>query len=117
MYEKPYSTQEPRGFSHREIQNIRDKAVGGDIFSGNPNKEKIREMRKKQMSGSGNHQYKKPKTQKMIDSVKETNSKKVVIDGVVYNSIKEASKKLNIKETTICYRLKAKSFENYKYLK
>lgn len=100
-----------------DCYNIKDRAIGGDIFTGNPNKEKIRQMRKNQMSGSNNHQYKKPKTQKMINSVKEANSKKIIIDGVMYNSIKEASEKLNIKETTICYRLKSNSFKNYQYLK
>lgn len=39
------------------LVNISCGGDGGDIFTNNPRKEKIREMRRKQMSGSGNHRY------------------------------------------------------------
>ncbi|MDU6503496.1 MAG: hypothetical protein E6533_13800 [Klebsiella pneumoniae] len=42
--------------------NVKLSSVGGDIFTTNPRKEEIREMRKQQMRGQGNHQYGKPKT-------------------------------------------------------
>lgn len=96
--------------------NISNSAIGGgDNFTRNPRKEKIRKMRVKQMSGKGNHQYGKPKTEKMIQSVKKANSKKIIVDGVLYNSIKEYSKISGVKETTICYRLRSENFKNYQY--
>ena len=39
------------------------------------------------MSGKGNDQYGKPKTEKMIKSVTESNSKKIIVEGKTYNSI------------------------------
>lgn len=47
-----------------EYYNLKFTAIGGDIFTNHPEKEKIRQMRVKQMSGEGNHQYGKPKTKK-----------------------------------------------------
>lgn len=101
-----------------EFYNIKVSAVGGDIFSFNPRKELIREKRKKQMSGEGNHQFGKPKTDRMIESVKVANSKAIQIEGHVYPSVTEASKALKINTTTICYRLNSKSarFHDYIYL-
>ncbi|TVY05504.1 hypothetical protein FPZ49_29870 [Paenibacillus cremeus] len=46
-----------------------------------PDKENIRKMRVSQMSGTGNHQYQKPKTQRMIQSVKDANSKPIIVNG------------------------------------
>jgi hypothetical protein len=39
------------------LVNISSGGDGGDVFTNNPRKEEIREMRRKQMSGSGNHRY------------------------------------------------------------
>lgn len=39
------------------LVNISTGGDGGDVFTNNPRKEEIREMRRKQMSGSGNHRY------------------------------------------------------------
>lgn len=41
----------------------------------------------------------------------------ICIDGIVYNSIKEASKKTGIKYNTIQKRLKNQKFTNYSYIK
>jgi len=97
--------------------NIKLTSIGGDVFTYNPRKEEIRDMRKKQMSGNNNHQYGKPKTKKMIDSVKKSNSKPVQIDGIIYGSLREASISLNIKETALSYRLSSDSFPSYIRLK
>ncbi|MGR5910647.1 hypothetical protein ACT7C4_21190 [Bacillus pacificus] len=59
-------------------------AIGGDIFTNNPRKEEIREIRRKQMSGKGNHQYGKAKTIKMIEAVKQANSRAVIVEGIYY---------------------------------
>ncbi len=42
---------------------------------------------------------------------------KIMIDNVIYNSIKEASELLNIKYNTIQVRLKNDKFNNYSYIK
>ena len=39
------------------LVNISTGGDGGDVFTNNPRKEEIREMRRKQMSGSGNHRF------------------------------------------------------------
>jgi hypothetical protein len=39
------------------LVNISTGGDGGDIFTNNPRKEEIREMRRQQMSGTGNHRY------------------------------------------------------------
>jgi hypothetical protein len=43
-------------------------------------------------------------------------SRKIEIDGIQYNCLREACQTLNIKQPTLTYRLKNKTFPNYKYL-
>ena len=58
--------------------------------------------------------YGVPKTDKMINSVKKANSKKVFIDGVIYNSFTDAKNKLGFKSiSSISYGIKSNS-ERYK---
>lgn len=101
----------------KDFYNIKLSSIGGDIFTNHPEKERIRKLRQNQMSGEGNHQYGKPKTEKMIESVKKANSKAVYCDGIYFESVKQASEITGIKETTLCYRLKSNSikFVNYQY--
>lgn len=94
--------------------NLKYTSMGGDVFTNNPRKEEIRKMRVNQMSGEGNHQFGKEKTKKMIDSVKEANSRAVEIDGIFYKSSTEASKALGLPNSTICYRLDKDGFPTYK---
>lgn len=96
--------------------NIGSSVSGGNLFTNNPRKEQIRESKRRQMSGKGNHQYGRPKTQKMIDSVKKANSKKVSVEGQEFNSVTEAAKHFNKKPNTVSYRLKSKSFPDWKYV-
>lgn len=96
--------------------NLKYTSIGGDITTFNPRREEIIEMRRQQMTGEGNHQYGKPKTDKMIESVKKANSKKIEIDGVVYGSSTEAAKSLKLPNSTICYRLDSENYSNYKRL-
>ncbi|MCG7383360.1 hypothetical protein MH144_11950 [Paenibacillus sp. ACRRY] len=55
----------------------------------------------------------KEKSERMIASVKEANSKKVSINGIIYGSLTEASAALGVKISTVSYRLKAES-DKYK---
>lgn len=98
--------------------NIGGSICGGDLFTTNPRKEEIRELRRKLATGKSNPMYGKPKSQIMIDAVKKANSKAVSIEGVVYSSIREASIKLGIGGTTIIYRLKAQTdrFKDWVYV-
>ena len=96
--------------------NVKLSSVGGDIFTTNPRKEEIREMRKQQMRGQGNHQYGKPKTEKMINSVKKANSRAIEIEGIKYESTSEASRILSIGHTTIGYRLDSDNYPEYRRL-
>jgi group I intron endonuclease len=95
--------------------NIKYTSIGGDVFTNNPNKEDIRQMRINQMSGNGNHQYGKEKTDKMITAVKEANSKKIIVDDTLYESITECSKQINENITTISMRLNSLFNRTYFY--
>ncbi|WP_445480364.1 hypothetical protein ACULLL_09415 [Lysinibacillus irui] len=99
-----------------EYYNIKLTSIGGDIFTFHPNKEAIRKQRIKQMTGEGNHQFGKPKTKKMIESVKKANSKHIIIDDVHYESVTSASNQLKIGISTINYRLNSDNFPSYKRL-
>ncbi|TSI08669.1 hypothetical protein [Lysinibacillus sp. BW-2-10] len=102
--------------SSNKYYNLKKTAIGGDIFTDHPEKERIRKMRREQMSGKGNHQYGKTKTKKMINSVKEANSKKVIVNQIVYDSVTAYSNEFNISITTVCYRLNSPYYEDYLYL-
>lgn len=97
--------------------NISDAGDGGDTFTNNPRQEEIRKMKSYNSSGERNPMYGKPKSEFTIRRIKEANSKPILIDGVHYSSVREASRALGVGVTTICYRLKAESdqFTNWKY--
>lgn len=99
-----------------EFYNIKYSAIGGDTFTTNPHREETRLKHSKNAKGSNNHQYDKVKTEHFINKIKEANSKPIKIDGTVYSSASEASRILNIKKTTIDYRLNGSGFSNYKRL-
>lgn len=58
-----------------------------------------------------------PKTDEHREKIKmaNPNRKIVIIDGIRYNSINEASKALKVDRKTIAYRVKSKNFSNYNY--
>ena len=101
--------------SEYEKYNISDAKMGGDTFTNNPRSEETRKLKSINTSGKNNPMYGKPKTDYMIQKTREANSKPVVIDGMHYSSSTEASKVLGIGNTTICYRLKAKTFTEWNY--
>ncbi len=63
-------------------------------------KEKIREATKKR---------------NLVGS-KNPRARRISIDGIEYDCLREASQNLNIPQPTITYRLKSNNFENYQYL-
>ena len=97
--------------------NIGDSKDGGDRMRYNPRKEETTKLKSKIFSGKGNPMYGRKKSQKMLDSVKEANSKKVSIDGIIFSSVTEAANVYNIKVNTACYRLSSKTerFKNWFY--
>lgn len=98
-----------------EKYNISNAMDGGDTFTNNPRREEIRKLKSKNSSGDKNPMFGKPKNDFTIKRIKEVNSKKVMIDGVLYDSLTHASKELNIGITTVSYRLKSESFTNWQY--
>lgn len=98
-----------------EYYNMKYASMGGDTFTMHPDKEKTRELKRKNMTGTKNHQYGKKKTKRMIDSVKKSNSKKVSIDDEVYDSVYDASRILKLSPSTIYYRIKESKNFNYFY--
>lgn len=61
--------------------------------------------------------YGRPKSEYTLQRIKEANSKQILIEGKLYNSVTDASKELGLGVTTICYRLKAQSdtFKDWNY--
>lgn len=103
-----------------EYYNTKYAAVGGDTFSTNPNKESIRNKHRLNALGSNNHMYNKEKSEKMINAVKSSNSKRVYIDGKIYKSVQDAynelGEKLQCKISAIYHRIKSKSYLDYYYV-
>lgn len=93
--------------------NLKQTSIGGDTFTTHPEKETIREAHRSNALGPNNNQCDKQKTDKMIQSVRKANSKKVVVGGTLYGSVSEASIATGIKGTTIHYRLDRDSFPDY----
>lgn len=93
--------------------NLKKTAIGGDIFTYNPRKEEIRKMRQEQMSGEGNHWFGKEKPEHVIQSIKDANSKKIIVDGVLYDSIQEYANKFNLRHNTVSSRLSSPYQHNY----
>ena len=96
--------------------NIGGASDGGDRMIHNPRREETLKLKSKVFSGEGNPMFGRPKTEKMIASVKESNSKKVSIDGKIYSSVVEASKVLGINKNTIYSRVRSKTFHTYYYV-
>lgn len=101
--------------SSDDYYNLKNTAIGGDIFTYHPRKEEIREMRRKQVSGENNFWYGKEKPDNVIKSIVDANSKKIIVNGISYNSITECSKSLGIKINTIHYRLNSERQSDYFY--
>lgn len=99
-----------------DYYNLKKTAIGGDIFTYNPRKEEIREMRKQQFTGKGNYWYGKDKPEHILQSIKEANSKKVCVHGVIYNSLTECAKSLGIKISTLSFRLNSEYQPDYLYV-
>jgi len=95
--------------------NISDAKDGGDTFTNNPRQEEIRKLKSHNSSGKNNPMYGKPKSELTIRRIKEANSKKIIIEGITYDSLTRASSELGLGVTTISYRLNAKTFSNWKY--
>ena len=75
--------------------------------------------------GENNPFYGKTHTEETLKYLREinlgkkpTNMKKVIINDVIYESVTEASRQLNVCPATIIYRIKSKSkqYLNYNYL-
>ena len=94
-------------------------------------KEKAAEIRKRMIDnrrsykGENNPFYGKTHTEETLKYLREinlgkkpTNMKKVIINDVIYESVTEASRQLNVCPATIIYRIKSKSkqYLNYNYL-
>ena len=93
--------------------NLKESSIGGDTFTYNPNKEAIREKKSLKAKGILNSQYGKEKTEVFFDKVKKANSREVEIDGILYTSMTQASKALNLGITTLAFRLDSDGFPTY----
>lgn len=74
----------------------------------------------KQRTGSknsfyGNHHTEETKRKISLANKNRipTNAYKVKIDGIIYNSLTEASRQLKINLSTVLYRIRSKNFKNY----
>lgn len=96
-----------------EYYNVKLTSIGGDTFTTNPNREHTRNLKRENMTGERNHQFGKAKTEAMIASVKQANNRAVQIEGVLYSSQTEASKKLGLNNSTLSYRLDTDSWSDW----
>jgi len=87
-------------------------------------KQKLSEMRKNKNIGKDNPFFGKRHSEETKQKIREKNIGnippsviEIIIDGITYISIAEASRQLNISSPTILWRLKSKNpkFDNYKY--
>jgi hypothetical protein len=97
------------------IDNLANMTEGGEGTSGIGNNKghKHSEEVRKIISECRKKQIFSPET---IKKMAEGKYKKVEIDGIKYNSLKEACLTLSINITTLCRRLKSTKHLNYKYI-
>lgn len=98
-----------------DYYNLKNTAIGGDIFTTHPRKEEIREMRRVQVSGENNFWFGKEKPDNVIQSIIEANSKKIIVHGISYKSITECANALGLKINTVHYRLNSDFQKDYYY--
>jgi hypothetical protein len=115
---KPESLQKmsdiKKGKKHslKTLQKMSESQLGDKNH--NWNKSASLKTRKKQSKARKN---KKHKLKTILDIRKNNkNCKKIMIDGVEYQSIREAGRRLDEDRATISYRLKSENFPNYKYV-
>lgn len=98
-----------------QYYNLKNTAIGGDVFTHHPRKEEIREMRRKQFAGEGNFWFGKEKPEYIIQSIKDANNKRVFVQGTLYESLTECASALDIKVSTLHYRLNSDFQTDYFY--
>ena len=96
-----------------EYYNLKYTSIGGDTFTNNPNKEHIRTLHRQNAIGSNNNMFGKPKSAYTIQRIKEANSKPVLIEGVIFNSAREAARQLGIPSGTVFSRLRSKNYKDW----
>ena len=96
--------------------NIGGASDGGDRMLHNPRREETLKLKSKVFSGEGNPMFGRPKTEKMINRVKEANSKSVSIEGVIYPSVAEAVRTLGIGRSKAYQRVRSKNFPDWFYV-
>jgi len=103
--------------------------AGNTYFKGRKHtresKQKMSEIRKNKNTGEENPFFGKHHTEETIQKIIDKNRGrlppniiKISIDGIVYISMTDASRQLNIPTPTVLWRLKSKNpkFDNYKYV-
>ena len=112
-----------------EVKKMNSELKKGNInFKGHKHteesKQKMSEIRKNKNTGENNSFFGKHHSEETKQKIREKNignipptAIKITIDGVLYISIAESSRQLDIPVPTILWRLKSKNpkFENYKY--
>lgn len=82
-------------------------------------KDSIDKMRKSQREywSKNSHPRKGvPFTEEHKKNLSKSMGKNCYVDGVIYESVKECAKILNINESTVGWRMRSKSFPNYYYV-
>lgn len=96
--------------------NIGGASDGGDRMLHNPRREETLRLKSELFSGEGNPMHGRPKTKRMLESVRAANSKKVSIEGTEYPSVVEAIKELGLNPSTVYYRVNSDSFLDWFYI-
>lgn len=93
--------------------NISNATPGGDTFTNNPRKEEIRALHSKLSSGERNPMYGVPKSEKMIASVKEANSKKISAEGIIFDSMTQAARYFKCSISGVSFKVKSPKYQDW----
>lgn len=107
------TTGSPLGYHHTEKTK---QKISNSTKGVRKSEEHAKHIREAQKGKKLSKEHRKKLSEAAMHRKKESHVTSICIDGIVYNSIKEASEKTKIKYNTIQKRLKNQKFENYFYI-
>lgn len=129
MYGRTHSQETKNIISHKRLGSSPiNKGKSLEDSVGSKRASEIRKLlsdKAKARTGDKNPFYNKSHSDKTKKHLSETmkgrkpsNMKKVIIDDLIFESVTEASRQLNVSPATILFRIKSKSdnFRSYKYV-
>ncbi|ARM66739.1 GIY-YIG homing endonuclease [Lactococcus phage AM4] len=82
-YIKKYNAVESK-----EFYNLKPSSIGGDTFNYTKNQEETRRKKSENALGKNNGMYNREKTNVFLNSISDSNSKGVIIDGIYFKNVR-----------------------------